>query len=171
MPISYVILLYFSIIILFEYFILKYNYSNRYINYILVMIMVFGHPFYFILSFLIAFATDNHFSGNPLFNHFTLLGYLTLILSALYFAFMRFLIYILIQEIKFKEVTLKNLYEYSSFYWFTFFGTYLYISAFRTSELEFYMVFILQGASIYLVIPVLLYSVIKFLVLKKLLKN
>ncbi|AXH12165.1 hypothetical protein [Halarcobacter bivalviorum] len=162
---KYFILLFFSGILL-DIVLKKYKYSNKLLNYFLVFIMVFGHPLYFGLSLIIAIIINGTLSQDPLFNHFTFAGYIVLILSAIVFAFFRFIVYYKYFIKKdFRNYTCNDLYRYSRFYIFTLFGIALYLSTVGT-ELEFYTVYMLQLFLPFLVIFVLMYSLIKVSIIK-----
>jgi len=143
----------------------KYHYTNKFLNYLLVFVMIFGHPLYFLISLFIAYFVDNGISGDPLFNYFTYIGYGTLILSAILFALFRFGLYYVLVKNSIKDFHINDLYHYSKFYMFTLFGILLYLSTINM-QLEFYLVYMFQMIIPILLVFVIAYSVIKLLILK-----
>ncbi len=151
--------------IVLDIWFVKYQYTNKFLNYFLVFVMTFGHPLYFLISLFIAFFVNKNISGDPLFNYFTYIGYITLVLSASTFALLRFGIYYIIVKKSIKDFNINDLYQYCKFYMFTFFGIFLYLSTINM-QLEFYLVYMFQVITPILIIFVIIYSVIKLLILK-----
>lgn len=136
----------------------SYKYKNIFINWSLVLIMIFGHPLYFGFSVFISYIS----TGANTSNKFSVIGYLMIILCAVIFAFLRYKIYLIIQL---KSNSLIELFQYSKFYVFTTPISYLYISVIN-EPLEFYMVYLIQLYVPALVIFVFLYSLIKIVMFR-----
>jgi hypothetical protein len=140
----------------------KYQYTNKYLNYFLVFIMIFGHPLYFGISYIIAMIIDRNLSDNPLYNEFTYIGFIILIISAFSLALLRYRFYTFI--FKKTPINMINLYEYSRFYIFTIFGIFLYLSIINM-KLEFYTVYLFQMFLPILLSYLYIYMAIKLIIL------
>jgi len=158
-------LLPFIVGIVLDIWLVRYQYTNKFLNYFLVFIMIFGHPLYFLISLFIAFFIDKNITGDPLFNYFTYIGYGTLVLSSISFALLRFGIYYVIVKNSIKDFSINDVYHYSKFYMFTLFGVFLYLSTINM-KLEFYLVYMFQVITPILIVFVIVYSIIKLFILK-----
>ena len=155
-----IVFLFIPVGMIFDITLKNYKYTNKYLNYFLVFVMIFGHPLYFSFSLFISIYLDKYFlEKTTLYDELSFSGYVILVVCGILFALLRYFLYKKI----FKNT--NNIYQYSRFYIFTFLGISLYLSMIGVS-LEFYLVYMYQTILPVLVVIVLVYSVIKFSILK-----